>query len=53
MEGYHSEVTSPGMVLLIAFAAKAKPVSFQNALASALHALSFGFNPGGATGTEV
>ncbi len=52
MEGYHSEVTSPGMVVLIVFAAKVKPARFQNAVASALHALPFGFNPGDATGAQ-
>ncbi len=30
---------------LIGFAAQAKPVRFENAGASALHTLAFGFNP--------
>ncbi len=52
MGSLHTEVPNPG-VAAFGFAAQTKPVRFENAGASALHTLPFGFNPGDAvTGTQ-
>ncbi len=42
------EVPSLGVTAFVDFAAQARPARFEIAGASALHALSFGFNPGDA-----
>ncbi len=46
MGSTHTEVPSPG------FAAQSKHVRFESAVASVLHTLPFGYNPGHATGTQ-
>ncbi len=43
---------SHGVAAFIDFTAKAKLVRFESAGAFALHTFPFGFNPGGATGTQ-
>ncbi len=43
---------SRGVAAFIDFTAKAKLVRFESAGAFALHTFPFGFNPGGATGTQ-
>ncbi len=48
----HTEVLSPGAAAFIGFADQARPVRFENAGASVLHTLSFGFNTGDATGAQ-
>ncbi len=48
----HAEVPIPGVGAFIDFVAQAKPVRFESAGAFALHTFPFGFNPGGATGTQ-
>ncbi len=48
----YAEDTSPSVAVFIGFAAQVKPVRFESAGASALHALPFSPNPGDATGTQ-
>ncbi len=48
MSRKHIEVPSPGVAAFIGFAAQAKLVRLENAGASTLHILPFGFNPGDA-----
>ncbi len=52
MGSTHTEVPSPGVNVVIGFAAQGKHVRFESAVASVLHTLPFGFNPGHATGTQ-
>ncbi len=49
-----SEVSSPGVAVLIGFAAQTKPVRLKSAVASALHmhTLPLGLDPGDATGMQ-
>ncbi len=44
--------TNPGVAAFIDFASQAKLVRFGSAGKFALHTFPFGFNPGGATGTQ-
>ncbi len=48
----NTEAPSPDVATFIGFSAQAKPVRFESAGASALKSHTFGFNPGGATGTK-
>ncbi len=44
--------SSPDVAAFIDFADEAKLIRFESAGAFALHTFPFGFNPGGATGTQ-
>ncbi len=50
--GVEDRCLSRGVAAFIDFAAEAKLVRFESAGTFALHTFPFGFNPGGATGTQ-
>ncbi len=47
---HHTEIPNPGIAALTGLVDKTKLVRFESAAVSALHALPFSVNPGGATG---
>ncbi len=53
MSSYQTDVPSPGIAACIIFAAYTSPAQFESPGASALRALTFGFNPGNARGRNL